>query len=633
MVKYLKKEIILKNGNIRNYYSKLYKNGKIIKITKKEYINHVGGTNYLFNELNKNVNKLASNINSNSGINSDIIFISWFRNNEEIISKLLEDFDINGKLNNGQVTATTFNDFYKWSMLPVIRYIEKCQKFENKNINVTFSVNIRSNDLRNKLIQNKSLQDKVNEALKSLSERYFDRNIFKEIINLKKLNIDNDTIDLICGLEDSPRKLIDRVIYEKYIPTEETKDDVVVSFFKANDTKIGSERIYIEATGPWHKVTWLETTLMQCVYEVLLRDKLENNGITYTEWLLNALRRCSRSVEAIKKLENGNRSKEPLKGALFTGRRTGGFAFLLLQNMFIKDNYKNCIGTSSVDAWYKISLFDKNKTLVPIGTHAHELSMVMSTLLPDIDDYTKYPLSQLVSHYLYFLKSIPNGLIENKSLMPMLPDTLGTESFVRAASLIKIPEKNMLNDSNKKIKFLDIFGSARQDSGDLNSFVEIMNKYNFNGSIMASEIDNIETLEDASKIKKSNGEFAYKLFGAGGFFGDSEAAWNKSKKNISMAVKPTRIFIDFNETNIKPVKLGNSNSSNKLEVNGLLSNEESNKAKKRAINIKSHSKRTNNNKPNEINEIQYFFDNELRELGISEKITSNNKLKNMLGIS
>ena len=42
MVQYFKKEVQLKNGGIRNYYSKLYKNGNVKKITKEEYFKKVG---------------------------------------------------------------------------------------------------------------------------------------------------------------------------------------------------------------------------------------------------------------------------------------------------------------------------------------------------------------------------------------------------------------------------------------------------------------------------------------------------------------------------------------------------------------------------------------------------------------
>jgi len=623
MVEYKKKEVKLQNGGFRNYYSKLYKNGTEKKITKQEYLKKMSGgggnntgytknriANFLYDNLYKKIEILQS-----SNKNYDNILFNWFNEKKAEIEKILLLFDENGKLINDNLSATLFNDYYKWSMLPVIRYLENCNKFKGNPIHVTFSVNIRSDDLRERLSQDKDLQKKVLNELKELKKRKFDRDLFEKIIELKSLNIDTETINSICGPKNNPRSLIDEVIEEKCTPTEDNKDEVIISFFESEDSKLkGEKRMYIEATGPWHRVTWLETTLMQTLYEVLLRDKLNSEQKDYVTWLFEALRRCSRSVDSIKKIEK-NRDPFPMKGALFTGRRTGGYAFILLQNLFVKDNYPNCIGTSSVDSWYTLSNITNRKDLLqPVGTHAHELSMVISTLLYNYDDEAGYPLSQLIGHYLYYLKSSPSGFIENKNIMPMLPDTLGTEAFVRLASLIKVPLKHnpKYNSSknNRKdgelIRFLDIIGSARQDSGELEDFVKIMDKYCFDGSIMASEIDDIKTLEKASQLRRKNGgHYAFQTFGAGGFFGDSEAAWNKKIKNISMAVKAVRVYVNYKETNIKPIKLGDSDG--KLEINGLLSNSESKSQKNRANQIKNYSKRNNINKNNEIRGLNSIF--------------------------
>ena len=474
-------------------------------------------------------------------------------------------------------------------MLPVIRHIETCDKFKDVPIHVTFGVNIRDEDYRKKLSNNnknnKSLANKVRESLEKLKDRKFDRELFNKIIENKNLKISDDTINLICGPKGSSRSLIDKVVDNKYIPNKNEKDEVIVSFFKDKDIKLDKEiRYYIEATGPWHKVTWLETTLMQCVYETLLKDKLEKEGKSYSTWLFEALTRCVKSVDAINELTQ--KHLHPFKGALFTGRRTGGYAFLLLQNLYVKDNYKECLGTSSVDAWNKINkLEQEGRSLIPIGTHAHELSMVLSALLHEANSDT-YPITQIIGHYLYYLYSNDS----NDEKIPMLPDTLGTEAFMNVASKITINTK----DKSEK-PFMEIIGSARQDSGNMDNFVKIMDKYKFNGSIMASEIENTKSLEEAYELKHSDGSYAYTLFGAGGYFGDSEKAWNNSKKNISMAVKASRIFVNYEETSIKPIKTGNSKNNGKLEINGLLSKDKFNIAKERAIIIKNKPKTSNNN--------------------------------------
>ena len=402
---------------------------------------------------------------------------------------------------------------------------------------------------------------------------------------------------------------------------------ILLLFFNVNkyDSKIGGDRIYIEASGPWHKVTWLETTLMQSVYETLLRHKLEMEGKTYSQWVLEALIRCCKSVETVKDLNingfNGTSRGSPFNGALFTGRRTGGYAFLLLQNLFVNDRYPSCIGSSSVDAWNKISEVrsewqrKERKVLIPVGTHAHELSMVTSALLPEADIDT-IPLTQIIGHYLYYLYSpvVP---------IPMLPDTLGTEAFMKIAQTINIPDKK----TGELIPFMSIIGSARQDSGKLEKFVEIMDKYNFRKPIMASEIDDPKSLIDAYNTKHDDGEgaYAYSLFGAGGFFGDSEAAWNKSIKNISMATKAVRVFIDNTELDIKPIKTGNSNSGNKLEVNGLLRNNKPQIAKNRALRIKS----ANYNVESLPVSPQVIFDQKISDISIP----SMNKKILLMGLS
>ena len=634
MVEYKKKEVKLQNGGIRNYYSKLYKNGNEKKITKKEYLKKMsggqGGNNLgfpkkrimtnLYNNLNDKIKKL----NDSPPNSYDNILYNWFNKNSKVIKTILYLFNDDGKLREGNLSATLFNDYYKWSMLPVIRYLERCNKFKDKPIHVTFGVNIRTDNLRVELSTNEELQKKVFTALEELKNRKFDRELFEKIIKLKQLNIDTETIDSICGPKGNPRSLIDEVIEEKCIPNEDTKDKVIISFFESKDSKLKSKRMYIEATGPWHRVTWLETTMMQTVYEVLLRDNLSQKKKDYVTWLFEALQRCSRSVESIKNIEE-NRGDFPMKGALFTGRRTGGYAFILLQNLFVKDNYPNCIGTSSVDSWYTLSNItgrDIKDLLQPVGTHAHELSMVISTLF-DSDDTSGYPLTQLIGHYLYYLKSSPQGFIENKNMMPMLPDTLGTEAFVRTASLIKVPLNHKDNSSknNRKtgqlIRFLDIIGSARQDSGELKDFVKLMDKYCFDGSIMASEIDDINTLEKASQLRRKNGgHYAFQIFGAGGFFGDSEAAWNRSIKNISMAVKAVRVFVNYEETKIKPIKLGDSDSDSKLEINGLLNNKISNSQKERVIKFKEYSKRDNSNNNKNKKNVQKIFKETLMEIGV-----------------
>merc|ERR1719215_384558 len=97
------------------------------------------------------------------------------------------------------------------------------------------------------------------------------------------------------------------------------------------------------------------------------------------------------------------------------------------------------------------------------------------------------PLAQVIGHMLYFFKSRPLGDVKDaarKALMPMLPDTLGTIAFMRTASKLKIP-----CGVHKGDPVMSVIGAARQDSGGLDGFKKIMDKYDFKGALMASEIE------------------------------------------------------------------------------------------------------------------------------------------------
>jgi len=174
--------------------------------------------------------------------------------------------------------------------------------------------------------------------------------------------------------------------------------------------------------------------------------------------------------------------------------------------------------------------------LSPAGTHAHELSMVISVLFPHVDQNPQHlPLTQIIGHYLY------SELVwkKTKGPMAMLSDTLGTRAFMKAANYVSLPSA----DGNRQ-RFLDIVGTGRQDSGKLPDFVRNMNEFGYvdgDGAIkamMASEIDTTDTLLEASHL-------GYASFGAGGFFGDSEKVWgDKSAPSNSMAVKAVRVMYE-----------------------------------------------------------------------------------------
>jgi len=489
---------------------------------------------------------------------------TWYEARQtDIATKIMPLFDADG-VHIGPVHATTFNDLYKWTMAPVIHKLETFKS--NGRVLVTFGIDLRDEIMRSDLLAsynagmasgNKAdrvLENEILAALKGLEKRAFDREVFTSILKDGRAALAGSIdIDSICGPVGAPRTLVEaggvKELDEKYEhPLGD--DSVSICFYfnpdAAYDTG-GKERgvHFIEATGPWNKVSWLETSLMQCVYEAKLRYDLRvKRQKTYDEWLHGALLRCAKSV-AFTRLIQAEAPATPILPALFTGRRTGGLLFLLLQNLFLADHFTQvgptfspppapvklvdiadktpCLGTSSCDSWFILTRKLSLPCLNPSGTHAHELSMVTSTLFPELDqNELKLPITQIIGHYLY------SELVQKKAggPMPMLPDTLGTRAFMKAAKYVTLPGG---------APFLSVINSARQDSGELPAFKANMLEFGYRGGMMASEIDSTASLVEAASL-------GYGSFGAGGFFGDAEKVWGrKDVPSNTMAVKAVRV--------------------------------------------------------------------------------------------
>mmetsp|Transcript_51384 Transcript_51384/g.94997 ORF Transcript_51384/g.94997 Transcript_51384/m.94997 type:complete len:576 (-) Transcript_51384:145-1872(-) len=484
--------------------------------------------------------------------------------------------------------ASAYNDIYKWTMLPVMRAAEESRD----GVYCTVSVNIRDAELRRQLLQSAQagtpLFKSVEAEVRSMAKRVFDRDLFKRVVEDKNVPFwDSSTFDLVCGPADSPRQLAQEVSVDTTSaePRMPTKGTVLVQLFVAHDNRLGENRVYIEATGPWCLVTWLETPLMQAVYEALLRDKMrqkyaQQSDATaqedadagwYAEWLADAMIRCVKSTDAT--------IQAKLRTVLMSGRRTGGMPLVMLQELYhcyeLKDAAGNSfnLGTSNVLVHYWVKDAGVPLTVGPTGTHAHELQMVIGALLADMDDAVGCPLSSAVSHALYFYLSLPRGNTKEqarKVLMPFLPDTLGTEAFLKTAAELAVP-----HGIQKDEPLLDAFGTARHDSGDMATFKEVCQTYGFKGGFMASEIGSKEDLQQASSLN-------FVAMGAGGFFGDSESAWDSGSKSISMAAKMLRVYEGPNlaRTASHPMKTGDA--TGKFEADGLLSTDDIARLQRRA---------------------------------------------------
>lgn len=448
-----------------------------------------------------------------------------------------------------EIPATAFNDLYKWTMMPVIRELEKKESPEKEGgIIVTFGVDLRDKSMKDQINNDLNLRTEIVRQLKIMAVRKFSAPNFDYCVELAKKNKEIISAD-IANIKDEQQLVGGKVFHKENIGDEDligwrsntvmTGENEIIDQNEVNIclfTRPGD--VFIEATGPWHKVTWLETSMMQCVYETVLRYNMKKENIPYHIWLGDALYRTALSIAAT--LES------PMTGALFTGRRTGGFLFLVLQNYMYGMNFggltathrKSCAGTSSCDSiriLQELRLRDHINPVMPAGTHAHELSMVISSLYPELD--LKLPgTTQIIGHYLYYKTWVKPAGDSRTFPLPVLPDTIGTNVFLNAASHIRIAGEGKT--------FMEIMQGGktmfRQDSGEMDMFIK---KLNMNGmkvgggiSVMASEIEKFPDIEKAEQL-------GYTFFGAGGFYGDSAKAWTHPKAaSSSMAVKAIRVL-------------------------------------------------------------------------------------------
>jgi nicotinic acid phosphoribosyltransferase len=341
----------------------------------------------------------------------------------------------------------------------------------------------------------------------------------------------------------------------------------------------------IRATGYWPLCSWLETPLMQSTYEVLHRRHLTVNEKTYGAWIAESLYRTFSSMCFL--------ANKTIKVALFSGRRTGGALFNLLQvylwNQFDSQFSPQAnlagrnLGTSSFWALETLKEMKMPCVIIATGTHAHELSMTLNVLYPELDDTTAgFVGSQILGHLLY--KRLSAGVGQ---MTPMLTDTVGTYSFLDTASklLDKYTEKPALCS----------FGAARQDSGKLADYHRMMTHFVGLAScgkqpdLMASEVDKTRDFEEA----QDNG---YTRSGVGGLLGDSEktqdekilgATFDKKNKGhfgASMAVKIARVWSGIGKTGYT-LKTGDGTGKVTIDDKALPSVKE--ELEKRAVNFQN----------------------------------------------
>jgi hypothetical protein len=149
---------------------------------------------------------------------------------------------------------------------------------------------------------------------------------------------------------------------------------------------------------------------------------------------------------------------------------------------------------------------------------------------------------------------------------------VGTEAFVKAAAAFMVHQViDGKLDTTQFVSLLSLIKSARQDSGKLGDFRQILENYGCKCSLFASEIDDLNTLLEANSL-------GYKFFGAGGAMGDSEKVWDVTGEkafSASMAVKIIRMWLLDPTTGSwvrcrSPVKLGDGTDLTKVTADPLL---------------------------------------------------------------
>jgi hypothetical protein len=337
---------------------------------------------------------------------------------------------------------------------------------------------------------------------------------------------------------------------------------------KAKGEGPGVEKVVVRATGPWPLVTWFETSLMQVTAAALGQQMQANRGWGDVDYYAHGMMKMCRMVQKMN--EMSEQGLLPPTTTFMSGRRVIHSGFHLLQNLYLAQRLKAYMGTSSLFAFRvfnKLELVSddgafaswlpdelKGKRMGLVGTHAHEAQMTFQVLASEVDDQSGgHPLSALLWHMNYWLMV---------GQFPMLPDTLGSDSFLALLENLKFPDafveefdsewQEMREAKGKKrlsdVKEQTIFqltratdcrppaqggadelysGLIRQDSGSMRCFAKLFSRPGHdcapgNGGfkLLASEIDGIEDVNTALME-------GYKFLGVGGAFG--EKPWDMAQ--------------------------------------------------------------------------------------------------------
>ena len=394
------------------------------------------------------------------------------------------------------IDSTMANDFYKWTMALEFNQIK--QKHGPQM--VKFLVDFRTKRVSEIVMKSPELQQKIRNALSSLASRPHDLETLSSITNPKVRAF----FQSMCDLPDT---LADPLIRDRTVDLSQMSPESkpVISFYIGPDC-YGNVGPILEICGRHEYASWLETSVLQALFEIIRREDNQARGISEVDALFESLYRTHLSMIAT----DGKPSS--LETVIYmAGRRTQGPLFLLLANLYLDQLSVKFKGTSSVWAWNILTnvLRIPLKKFVPMGTHAHELSMLLGGM-----GFGKY--GQIVGHLGYFLTHIYGTSVPFLAL----PDTFGTKCFLEVGKRIFVKLPN-----GQEVPFLSLIKGFRQDSGSISEFVELVRSVIPDAKVLASEIGSLADLEEAVRA----GCFA---LGKGGFCGDSEKAFEEFFREI-----------------------------------------------------------------------------------------------------
>lgn len=385
----------------------------------------------------------------------------------------------------------TANDFYKFTMGPVL--------FEFKCLN-TFTVDIRDLNSQNKM---QEINSEIIKRIISKLEELKDRKINMEDV----LAICANNPKLLAFYEKQGPKLFEHpLVSEIFVdkrPNEEDDEELEGQFktyvyiYFGFDSKSGKNRWIIQSRGLCAKNSYVETALMQLVYQSFMESYCEENKITKEQYIAKCI------VQEIITIMGSNKEKE-CKYALFAGRRSCFSEFLILQNyIFFKlMDHEKIIGSSSM--WSILSL-RKMSFDIPypwVGTIAHEMFMMAQAVYKDNDDNEdNLSLSQAIVLYIYKVLVHKEG-----TPFPCLPDTLGTETCFRALA-------NVFSQDECILKVVDIL---RKDSGKMEDFKRKCSNFSQIKKTVILMDSDIGSFDELKKTQNAG----TKMAAGGGFLGE-----------------------------------------------------------------------------------------------------------------